>query len=342
MKSITLRNGACPSILAAPMDDEVRPLSRIDPVDAARGCAIFLMIFVNFAAQYPVIPSWSKHAAGIGFTYVDAIAPGFVLVMGASAAVSFRRRREAGGAGRTALHALRRHGLLFFFGCVGTAAVYAAFGYWEWNIFQTLAVAGAFGFPFLFIRRPVLRLGAGLLLMAGYQALLTLSLQQGLFAREPAPLFLPSCIQALSLATLFIIGSALGEWMGGRWMGPATGITAAAATAAGLLLRGSIPPNRGMGSVTYLLLGLGAAAGCLFVFWAVERLFRLRRIPVLSTLGRNSLVIFMIASVLTKVMNALLPETAGPTAVLSLAALLEAFCLSMAIILDRRAIHIKL
>lgn len=48
---------------------------RLDYLDAARGLAVFLMIFVNFVEQYTGIPAWTRHAQGDGFTYVDGIVP---------------------------------------------------------------------------------------------------------------------------------------------------------------------------------------------------------------------------------------------------------------------------
>jgi predicted acyltransferase len=323
------------------MDGAPGTRERIDALDATRGCAILLMILVNFVAQYAVIPGWTKHAVGDGFTYVDAIAPAFVFVMGLSAGLSFDRRREAGGLGRTVLHALVRYGVLFLFGSLGTAVVYAAFGFIEWNIFQTLAVAGLAGFLFLFIRPPALRAPVALLLMAGYQAALSLALSGSVFGAADSDIF-PSLVQSLALATIFIYGSGLSGGARRGRIAAAAGATAGLSLGAAFLLMHWLPPNRGMGSVTYLLLGLGFAAACLLLFRGAEQLLGLKRIPLLSTLGRNSLVIFMLAAVLTKALNALLTEGAGLLPILATAAGLEAVCLVTAVILDRRGIYIKL
>jgi predicted acyltransferase len=300
------------------------------------------MIFVNFVAPYAVIPGWTKHAVGDGFTYVDAIAPTFIFIMGISAAISFTRRRESRGVRRTVLHALGRYGILFLFGSIGMAVMYIAFGSIEWNIFQTLAIAGLFAFPFLFIRSPWLRIVASVLAMGLYQLALSLFMKGAVFsAVSPVP-FLPSFVQSMALATICILGSGLGEWIGRGRTFAAAGITCALSFALGAGLWPLVPPNRALGSITYLCIGLGTAAACLLLFHAVERLFRLRRIPLLSTLGRNSLVIFMIASVLGKVLNAFLPEDTGALRVLGAVVLLEAFCLSVAEILDRKGIYVKL
>jgi predicted acyltransferase len=315
---------------------------RIDYLDAVRGLAIFLMIFVNYAEQYIVIPLWSKHAPGDGFTYVDGIAPMFVFVMGISAALSFARRRETEGVRKTVLHALRRYGLLFLFGTIGTVIIYLVDGVPEWNIFQTLGLAGLVAFPFLIIRSPSLRIIIALALMGLYQLALTLFFDGALFTRVPPVPLLPSCVQSLALATIVIIGSGVAEFIRRDRTAAAVGITTVISLGLGYGLAGLIAPNRSMGSITYLFFGLGMAAGCLLLFFLIERWFRVRRVPLLSTLGRNPLVIFMIASVFTKVLDALLHQETPLMTVLLVAAALEASCIGIAWLLDRHAIHVKL
>jgi predicted acyltransferase len=314
---------------------------RIDYLDAARGLSTLLMVFVNFVAQYGAIPAWTKHAPGDGFTYVDAIAPLFVFVMGISGALSFGRRRETGGLRKTVLHALRRYGLLFLFGTLGTVIMEAAFGIAEWNIFQTLAVAGLFAFAFLFVRPPWARIVAALSLMAVYQVALSLALSRTVFQPGSSIVFLPSFIQSLALATVAIFGSGLADWIRPT-RGATAGIACALLCGLGFACSHLVPPNRSMGSITYLLFGLGVSAGVLFYFYLIARWFGVKRFPILSTLGRNPLVVFMIASVLTKVLNAFLPEGTGTPAVLLVAVLLEAFCIGVAAFLDRRGVYIKL
>jgi predicted acyltransferase len=320
----------------------VRAGERIDYLDAVRGLAILLMIFVNFIAQYGVIPAWTKHATGDGFTYVDGIAPMFVFIMGISGALSFTRRRETTGLRKTVLHALRRNGLLFFFGTIGTVLLYAAEGILEWNIFQTLAVAGVVALPFFFIKSSRIRIIAALALMVLYQLALTFFLAGALFQKEPAIPFLPSFVQSLALATIVIFGSGLDEWIQRGRTGAAAGIACAVFCGVGLGLSSLIGPNRPMGSITYLFFGLAMAAGFLLLFYLAARWLRLKRVPLLSTLGRNPLVIFMIASVFTKVLNVLLPENASALAVLSVAVALEAFCIAAARILEWKGVTIKL
>ncbi len=311
-------------------------LPRLDSLDAARGLAVLLMIFVNFVEQYAVIPAWTKHAQGNGFTYVDGIAPMFIFIMGISSALSFVRRRDADGPGRTALHALKRYGLLFLFGSIGTAILYLVNGDVEWNIFQTLAVAGMAAFPFLFVRSAPLRAGIGLALMGAYQLVCSLT------GAPPAVPLLASAVNSLALASLAVFGSGFAGWVVQGKTLPASGIAAAVFAGAGVALSFMVPPNRPAASISYMFMGLAMSAALLLLCQVLSAWLAPRRIPVLAVLGRNALVIFMAASVLTKVGNALIPEAAAAAVVVPLAAAVEAACIAAAWIMDRKGLHVKL
>jgi predicted acyltransferase len=315
---------------------------RIDYLDAARGCAIFLMIFVNFVEQYTFIPPWTKHASGNGFTYVDGIAPAFLFIMGVSSWLSFSRRATARGLGSTVLHAARRFGLLFLFGSIGSALLYLLNGDVEWSIFQTLALAGAVSFPFLLLRSPWMRIGAALLLMAVYQLALSLYLGTAVFAREPRLLLLPSALQSIALATIVVFGSGAAPWMRPkRGVAPSV-IIAVAFLGLGFGLSSIIAPNRPAASAPYLCWGLAMAAGIVLLFAIITRWPRLSRATGLPSLGKNALVLFMIASILITVLNELIPPSASASIVLPVAAGLEGICLAAAALLERRRLMIRL
>jgi predicted acyltransferase len=315
---------------------------RIEYLDAARGLAVLLMIFVNFTAQYLVIPSWTKHAVRGGFTYVDGIAPMFVFIMGISSALSFARRLESGGRGKVFLHILRRCGLLFLFGTLGTVILYFAEGILEWNIFQTLAVAGSVAFPFLYMKSPPIRMIIALALMVLYQLAVAFFLADALFKAQPPIPFLPSAVQSLALATIVIFGSGFAHWIVKEKTFAAAGISTLVFFGLGFALSNLVGPNRSMGSITYLFYGLGMSAGLLLVCRIVSGWIVSGRIPFLSVFGKNALVIFMVAAVLTKVLNALLPENTGAIAVLSIAVGLETACIIAAKIMDSRRVYVKL
>jgi heparan-alpha-glucosaminide N-acetyltransferase len=71
---------------------------RIESIDAGRGIAILLMLFVNDVAGIDGLPSWMKHVPrGVdGMTFVDLVFPAFLFIVGMSLPFAIRRRLERG------------------------------------------------------------------------------------------------------------------------------------------------------------------------------------------------------------------------------------------------------
>ena len=86
----------------------------------------------------------------------------------------------------------------------------------------------------------------------------------------------------------------------------------------------------------------GAAVGQARRQLARRHHWPLKSIPVFSTLGKNALVIFMIASVFIKVLNVLLPEESSLAAIVPTAVALEVLCIAAARLLEKRRIFMKL
>ena len=130
------------------------------------------MVPVNVAADFRAIPAWFEHAPGAGLTLPDFVVPAFLFSLGLSASFSFRARVRDKGFGRAFLHALVRYTVLFAFGSIGTLLVdHSA----RWEILQMLGVTGLLSFFFLLLR-PVPRLAAAALLLAGVEVLRPLGL----------------------------------------------------------------------------------------------------------------------------------------------------------------------
>jgi len=71
---------------------------RIESIDAGRGIAILLMLFVNDIAGVDGLPSWMKHKPqGMdGMTFVDLVFPAFLFLVGMSLPFAVKRRLERG------------------------------------------------------------------------------------------------------------------------------------------------------------------------------------------------------------------------------------------------------
>ena len=127
---------------------EPQPRARWAALDDLRGLAILVMVPVNVAAPFLLIPAWFKHAPADGLTLPDFVVPAFLFSLGLSAALSFKARRQRTGLGRTFLHALIRSAVLFAFGTVGILLVDQGA---RWEILQMLGATGLFSFFFLLL-----------------------------------------------------------------------------------------------------------------------------------------------------------------------------------------------
>lgn len=75
-----------------------RPAIRLASLDAFRGLTILAMTFVNELAGMRGVPAWMKHypADGDGMTFVDAVFPGFLFIMGMAIPFALGRRVDRG------------------------------------------------------------------------------------------------------------------------------------------------------------------------------------------------------------------------------------------------------
>src|SRR2546423_15565506 len=90
--------------------------SRIEALDALRGLAIALMIFVNNPGDHDAMPSQFVHAEWHGLRLAELVFPLFLFSAGVSLAIS----RRSGAP----LPMLRRAALLVLIGCVLVSVKY--------------------------------------------------------------------------------------------------------------------------------------------------------------------------------------------------------------------------
>ena len=93
---------------------------RVVSVDVLRGVVMFLMLFVNDVAGVDRAPSWMKHihpGSADGMTFVDAVFPAFLFIVGMSIPLAMRSRIAKGDATwKLAIHAIVRAATLLILG----------------------------------------------------------------------------------------------------------------------------------------------------------------------------------------------------------------------------------
>ncbi len=296
------------------------------------------MVPVNVAAPYAAIPGWFKHAPGAGLTAADLVVPLFLFSLGISAGLSWNRRVAARGYGRTLLHAAIRNALLCAFGVIG---MYLADPTSRWETLTMLGVTGMFSFFFLGLR-PLPRISAAILVLAAVEVVRPLGLGELMQGWYDTGLAGPW--GTFSLSFFAISASALGELAIGlppvrRLAGiGAVAVLMAGAGVAALLYS---PFSKHLLSLSYVLFTTGVSAGLLALLVAWREVLGLP-LPVLSSLGRNPLLLYMLHAVLGLGVLALFSPASPALVAWGMALAVLAVCIGTALLLDSRALYVKL
>lgn len=268
--------------------------NRLQSIDAFRGLAVLLMAIVNYIGGVDWMPAFLKHTPDIGYTIPDVVAPMFIVAVGFTAGLSWRRRRERQGAAAALGGMASRYFALLGIGAVisaGQALAQPGGRLETWGVLQAIGGAGLITLLLLWAK-PWVRALAGLALLAAFQWL---------------------------LADPFIHGAVFGTVQGGiigtlSWGGLLMLATAAAdgffeaktpmrkklvlllpglaALAAGLVLSLWFPISKNRVSGTYMLLSLGIS---LLLLLACHALFdgRKPRLKWLCATGKNPLIMYV-------------------------------------------------
>jgi predicted acyltransferase len=273
--------------------------TRIGALDALRGLAIALMVFVNNPGDRDAMPSAFVHSPWHGYRLAELVFPLFLFSVGVSMALS---PRSPG-----ARSMVRRAALLFGIGCVlvsvkyrhvststGTLQLIAGASLLAWAARRWLgrrgqAVYAAAVLVALCIGFTVTGWGEGTNLAARVDSVVL---------GEPSDLGL---VGVLSASTIVLAGT----WIGTAVQRAATPMARALlagrvgllATAAGVGAAAVIPVNKRLWTPSYVVLSFGLACLVLaaFLWWEGRRLGRTGLGP-LETLGANALVAYVVTS----------------------------------------------
>jgi predicted acyltransferase len=310
---------------------------RWDALDDLRGLAVFFMVPINVAAAFTAVPAWFTHAPADGLTIADLVVPVFLFSLGLSASFSYKARIAAEGPGKTFLHAFLRYGILFAF---GTAGVLVARGD-GWGILQMLGATGLLSFCFLLLP-PWPRLGAAALMLAGVEVLRPWGLET--LMRQWYGSGIAGPWGTFSLSFFAVCASALGEMIRdapARTRLAASAVMAAVLCAGGVIASFFFPFNKHLLSLSYILFACGIASALLALLVVWRETLRLR-VPLVGSLGRNALFLYMLHAVLSVVVHALFVDAAAAWIAWTTSILVLALCAAVAGLFDWRKIYIKL
>lgn len=134
--------------------------SRIESMDQLRGYAIFGMILVNALGNFDAI-HWTLHHQRSSYSYPDTIAPLFVFVVGMGFRLSMMRRIKKDGPWKARLHAAARYLTLFVVAVMFYGPNYRVD--W-WDALTDIALCGLITLPVISLALPVRAVAAFLYL----------------------------------------------------------------------------------------------------------------------------------------------------------------------------------
>lgn len=361
---------------------EEKPARRIVSVDQLRGYAVFGMLLVNAKGLFfsPVKPTLEGSSMqGIfesflfqishhrtNFTYADTIAPLFVFVVGMGMRLSWLRRSASEGAREARKGLIKRYILLVLI----AFAIYAG---WLWDALMDIGLAGLIAIP-LIDKSPRTRVLAAFGLVAAYQCMFMFTsygvwLTHGKFSLDNAE-YVPLLVQLVPLyEELFGVG------LNGGPLGPLSWVmmllfgtyaydlmsskdekrfvSAWAAWGIGLCALGYVlhvawpgvkeewPFSARYMTAPFPLWSTGLCFLTLLLFYFICDKLQLR-IPTLTSVGMNPLVLYIAQSLFLDVADDFAPERLSLIAGLLGFAVFWGIFAGVAYYLHNRKIYIKL
>ncbi|MFQ6069181.1 MAG: heparan-alpha-glucosaminide N-acetyltransferase domain-containing protein [Candidatus Aminicenantales bacterium] len=311
---------------------------RIPSIDFYRGTVISLMILANFFHYFETIPGWLKHAGLFeGLNFIDLGAPIFFFILGIGFALSLEKRLLGHGLKKSIIHFILRYGTLWIFGFLGVLILSfdLVFG---WNVLMALGFSGLVVFPLMFLKPPY-RMGAGVLLLLGYQFIILPQYSEKILAVDMGGYF-----AALSWGGLILMAS---------WWWPLIkegntkkiNLHALVVSLASIIISAAVSlvaqPNKPLASMSYILLSYAVAVAALALFVNTENYFP-GKFPPLKTMGKNPLFIYMFHGVLVELSKSVLKPDLRGTIVILFGLILLSACFLVARSLERKNIYIKL
>lgn len=265
--------------------------NRLASIDEFRGFAIFMMVVINFLARANNVPLWLKHAPDIGFTVADIVAPMFIFAIGLTYGLSFRRRVERAGKGKTYSHFFTRYmaiaGIGFFLTSFGNLT-----GTYEnssnWGLLQAIGTAGLITLLFIKFSTKI-RAIVGILLLIFYQFMLDQFWLQTVISSSHGGLY-----GSLSWGAMLILGTVFADLYHSPNKNSKKFLSVAIIVLAiGLLSLFFIPISKNRISFSYVLVALSLSVLIFEIFDFSIKKFNIR-INLLSSWGKNPLLLYIL------------------------------------------------
>lgn len=285
---------------------------RLAYLDQVRGYAIFGMILVNVLGLFNGIP-WMFTHHHEGFSYADHIAPLFVFIVGMGFRGSFQKTVGLNGLTQARKRAARRYLII-----CGLGLLYGGFNLMVsiWDALMDIGISGLLALPFMH-RSTAVRIAAGCGFLALYQALFSLTgygewvVNNSINGGPLGP---------LSWVFILLLGSAADDWTRNRSRNAITTRLFTAAitlSLAGWLVRVGWPGLKPVWhfspyamTAPYSLYAAGLSFFCILIFYWICEVWG-ARLPLLTPMGKNPLVLYLLQAILVLVAEFFIPDSLG-------------------------------
>jgi predicted acyltransferase len=316
------------------------PSARIASLDLFRGFLMFVLIGADFLAGYPFVPAWFKHSTTFGsISIIDLGAPLFVFAVGISLGLVFLRCTTNGGMVAEQRRYVRRGVVLIAFGIIGSTLLHRGI-HIDWEIFQTIGLAGIIALPFITLPSHG-RLAAAALLILTFQAIGRS--EYGDWLRESDVGGLGGILGGIAWSGVILAGSTISAPL--REGGPRLPSRLITLGALGLVIAAALralqPFDKRLVTASCLALTSGLSVLTLLLFVVVSSRPRRWLLPF-TVLGANALTAFILQGLGLLALTALIPAFSPMGTVLVALAGLYALCYAGTGWLYRRQRFIRL
>ena len=333
-------------------------------MDQIRGYAILGMLLVDYFEAFND-STQQLHHHGDYMTYADTIAPLFLFVVGMGMRLSMKRRIEQSGLRQARRELLKRYAMLVLI-------AFTLYTGYLWDALMNIGLAGLIAL-WVVDKKPAVRMGIGIGFLAVYQAAFSLTTYGGWlmktieYKEETMPLLWKLIPIGTELVDCPINGGPIGHW---SWLLMLLSGTVAydimatrdtrkiaagciawgvALSAAGWALhlawpgvKEAWPFSKNWMTAPFALWASGLSFFTMLAFYAVCDLLK-ARLPHLTVLGMNPLVIYILQWCLMESAHRFIPkETTNWPAIMAGFALFYAVCYGTAYVLYKKNIFVKL
>lgn len=312
---------------------------RWNAIDELRGFAVLLLFAFNGFHSYSNAPAWLDHAPIGKYFIFDLVAPLFLFAVGLSYSLSFKKRSERDGKTSAVLNVFRRNLLLIFFGTVGGWLINWKLSFY-WGTLEMIGLCGIAALPFLTLS-PARRIFMALWLVVMWQLLLGVP---GMTEIIGVRYTMGGPASVISWMSALLIASAFSDWKNSlRKSEYFSGVLTVILILHLLMVaeRNFFVINKLIVNAPYILYSLQLALTTFFFFYLKEQ-YGFQPLPVLKTLGKNALVLYMTSGVTDRIFLAWLgADTSLPQ--LTIVAICQILLnIGIAVYLDRNKIYISL